>query len=111
MNTSAFPSTQFTVGAGISTGLTIGAASRVSQVEDQLNSLKVLSGDLASMVATFQQRLSGVTSQGNKKLAEVEPMPRELLVPLAEQMRVVADSINSSINALRELNGAIELPG
>lgn len=91
---------------GIAQGVT---SIRSPQVEEQVKGMEVLADDLRNMVEVLSKRLVSVT---RPNLAKDEPMstPREVLVPLASQLRDILDSVNNSINVLRELGGAIELP-
>lgn len=84
-------------------------ALRVTQVDEQLTALSVNAQDLGKMVATLEERLQGVTqprSEANNKLSAPEPV----LVPLAGRIKELVDSIRGSVDRLRELSGAIELP-
>lgn len=84
---------------------------RVAQVDMQMASLDTVADDLTKMVGTIQQRLQRVLRQTDlspNKSPEV-PVPREVLVPLAEDMRGVYDRLNGAINSLRTLNSLIEL--
>lgn len=83
---------------------------RLNQVEEQVKVLETFAADVQNMVETLEERLSCVTRPRVEPPAGMGETPREMLVPLAMQLRDVADKLNRSINGLRELNGAIELP-
>lgn len=83
-------------------------AIRQSQVEDQMAALDVNAKDLREIVAVLHDHLRTIINP----LAEPpnnKPTPAPVLVPLADQMQNVVESIRGSVDLLRQLDAAIEL--
>jgi hypothetical protein len=84
------------------------ATGPVTQVEEELSRLSGAQYELTEVVSFLEERLSSVLRQPEKQADICRPSP--VLVPLAENIRAHGDSVRVSVQRLRLMIEAIELP-
>jgi predicted transcriptional regulator len=83
---------------------------RLSQIESQFSNLNELVEQVHNVTQELEKRLTCVITQTNAKPEASPPVPREVLVPLAEQFRERNQNLDESVTRLRQLLRSIELP-